>query len=97
MSEKEAVRLHAIIEGRVQGVNFRYFTRENALRLGLVGWVRNRYDGTVEVIAEGQRELLEQFLGFLRQGPRSAYVTRVTPVWGEATGEFSRFSVKRTV
>ena len=74
-------RLHAIIRGRVQGVGFRYFVQENAIRLGLSGWVRNRWDGSVEVLAEGKRKDLEVFLGSLRRGPRSSNVTSVVPKW----------------
>lgn len=53
MSEQEFQRLYAVVEGRVQGVGFRYFTQERAVLLGLNGWVRNRWNGTVELIAEG--------------------------------------------
>ena len=53
MDRKEQTRLHAVVHGRVQGVSFRYFVMECARRLDLFGWVRNRYDGTVEVMVEG--------------------------------------------
>jgi len=89
-------RLHAIVEGRVQGVGFRYFVEENAYQLNLTGWVRNRWDGTVEVLAEGDRQTLEKFLSFLHRGPRAAYVSTVEVVWLPATGEFTRFSVRVT-
>ena len=86
-------RLHAIVEGAVQGVNFRYYTVHRARALGLTGWVANRWDGKVETVAEGSRRALEDFLGFLHQGPPSAVVTRVSPRWEEAVGEFSDFKV----
>lgn len=91
------VRLHAIVEGRVQGVGFRYFVQEVAEVLELTGWVRNRWDGSVEVMAEGERDRLEKLLGALRQGPRVSYVETVSPQWLPATGEFPRFSVRSTV
>jgi acylphosphatase len=89
-------RLHAIVEGRVQGVGFRYFVLDTASELGITGWVRNRYDQTVEVAAEGDREALEKLLTALRKGPRGSMVTEVKPEWQEARGEFSRFSVRST-
>jgi acylphosphatase len=97
MTEAEKVRIHARVEGRVQGVNFRYFTWENALRLGISGWVRNRWDRSVEVVAEGEREAIGRFLTALRVGPRSARVTQVKVEQGEPTGEFTRFTIRRTV
>src|SRR5512137_2270255 len=56
------VRLHAVISGIVQGVNFRYYTTRQAQELGLTGWVANRWDGSVEVVAEGARSQLEDLL-----------------------------------
>jgi len=87
-------RLHAVIHGRVQGVNFRYYTLRTAERLGLVGWVANRWDGTVETVAEGEQEALESFLAFLNRGSPSALVTRVDESWQTATGDFDRFRVR---
>lgn len=97
MTESEQSRLHAIVEGRVQGVNFRSYVERIAWDLRLTGWVRNRWDGTVEVIAEGDRTTLDQFLAALHRGPASARVTQVKPDWQTGTGEFERFSVKPTV
>ncbi len=96
MSNDELSRLHAIIHGRVQGVGFRAFVIENGLTLGVKGWARNKWDGTVEVVAEGDRQLLERFLIVLRRGPRMANVTQVDLDWQASTGEFSSFSVKST-
>ncbi len=95
MSKKtEFVRLHAWVEGLVQGVNFRYYTTREAQSLGLTGWVANLPDGRVETVAEGPREALETFLAFLHQGPPSAHVHGVTAQWEKARGEFTRFGVK---
>ena len=93
-SVSEGLRLHAVVEGRVQGVGFRYFVQENALPLGIKGWVRNRWDGTVEVVAEGERLDLERLLLVLRRGPRASFVQQVKSTWQPATGEFSSFQIR---
>jgi acylphosphatase len=93
-TELDAYRLHAWVEGRVQGVGFRYFVVENASALGLAGWVRNTFSGQVEVIAEGPRSALEQLLALLKRGPRAAFVTEVRQEWGPASGEFAYFAVR---
>ena len=87
--------LHAVVHGLVQGVNFRYFVMRHATELGLTGYVRNVFlDGTVEVVAEGMRDKLEQLLRYLEAGPRAARVKRVDVDWSEYSGEFSRFEVR---
>lgn len=88
------MRLHAVVHGHVQGVNFRYYTVRAAEQLGLTGWVANRWDGTVETVAEGRREALEQFAQFLRRGSPSSFVERVDVEWLPATGEFKSFRVR---
>ena len=93
---KAEARLHAVVRGFVQGVNFRYYTVRTAQRLGLVGWVANRWDGTVETVAEGPREALKEFRDFLHQGPPSSVVQRVDAEWGTPTGEFRHFKVRYT-
>jgi acylphosphatase len=97
MADKEITRLHAVVEGMVQGVGFRNFVQENAYRLNLTGWVRNRWDGTVEVTAEGDRQDLEKLLQALRRGPRASTVSGVRPEWQDATGEFEYFKVKMSL
>ena len=89
-------RLHAIVHGRVQGVGYRGTTLDEARRLGLAGWVRNRYDGTVEVLAEGSEARLRIFLDYLQRGPGGAAVTSVAEDWTEASGAPIPFQVKRT-
>lgn len=79
--------MHAIVQGRVQGVGFRAATLEAAQELGLGGWVRNRADGTVEVLASGNDDQLSAFEAFLRTGPRLAEVTAVHVTWPEAKPE----------
>jgi acylphosphatase len=98
MSEQniETARLHAIVEGRVQGVGYRAFVEQSAYELGLNGWVRNRWEGSVEVVAEGARPVLERLLAALQRGPRASSVSNVQVEWAHATGEFTRFSVRMT-
>lgn len=88
-----AVSLHAWVDGQVQGVGFRYFTLQRAEAHELNGWVRNLFDGRVEVMAEGPRSNLEDFLEDLRRGPRSGYVNEVRIEWNEASGQFRKFSI----
>lgn len=90
------IRLHATLRGRVQGVGFRYFVREQADRLRVAGWVRNLRDGRVELIAEGRREALEQLAAAARQGPQGAQVDEASLEWSEASGEFSGFAIIAT-
>lgn len=87
-------RLNARVSGRVQGVGFRHFARSRAKALGLTGWVRNEYDESVSLVAEGPRHLLESLVQQLRAGPPSSRVTDVSVQWSPATGEFEQFSVR---
>ena len=89
-------RLHAVVRGLVQGVGFRFTTFDEARRLGLAGWVRNRVDGTVEVLAEGAEAKLNLFLAYLRRGPRGARVAGVVEDWSDEQGAPIPFQVKRT-
>lgn len=87
-------RLQAAVHGRVQGVSFRYYTRRRAAELELSGYVRNTWDGSVEVVAEGERARLEDLLAFLWVGPRAAVVTGVDVQWVTPTNAFDRFEVR---
>lgn len=89
--------LEVRVIGRVQGVGFRYFAQEAALRLGLVGYVMNLREGAVRAYAEGPVEGLEQFLKVLQKGPGGAQVREVRSAWGEATGQFSTFTIRPTM
>ena len=93
MNENEFYQLHAYIKGGVQGVGFRYFTLRSAHDNHLTGWVRNRWDGRVEVVAEGKHEDLNKFLIDLRRGPMSADVRDVDYSFSDAKGEFTQFQV----
>lgn len=89
-------RLHALVEGHVQGVGFRYFVLSRAQQLHLTGWVRNTFDGNVEVLAEGEKTDLDELLDALRAGPRSSFVSKVNEKWEPALGEFRLFDVRST-
>ncbi len=97
MSSTPERRLHARIFGRVQGVGFRYYVMTAAEELGLTGWVRNRRDGSVEVLAEGDLEGLKRLVGALERGSRSSIVTEVKTNLQLASGEFSSFYVRSTL
>ena len=88
------VRRRLVVSGRVQGVSYRWYCREQAELLGLAGWVRNQPDGSVEVVAEGDPTAVDQLVRWCGAGPRHAVVTGVTvddePVAGE-TG----FTIRR--
>ncbi|HTO99709.1 MAG TPA: acylphosphatase [Myxococcales bacterium] len=88
-------RVEVVISGRVQGVFYRASAQQEAMRLGLVGEVRNLPDGSVEAIAEGLRERIEDFIAWCRRGPPAAEVDNVRVRWSAARGEFRTFMVTR--
>jgi len=87
----DIARAHVRITGYVQGVGFRYFARKAAEGLGLRGYVRNRGDGSVEVVAEGDRSAVTQMVDQLRVGPRYASIDNVDVKWEEPKGDFADF------
>ena len=87
-------RVEATVFGTVQGVSFRYYTRREAQRLQLVGWVANDYDGTVKVVAEGSQNSLQELARFLHDGSPAARVDHVKADWLDATNEFSNFTIR---
>ena len=89
----DSIRAHLIIEGRGQGVWFRDSTRQEAVRLGLSGWVKNRFDGTVELVAEGPRERVEALVTWCHHGPPAARVTGVREFDEDFAGEFDSFRI----
>ena len=88
------IRATALFLGRVQGVCFRAFTREQAEKNRLTGWVRNCADGSVEAVFEGDEKSVRNVLSCCKQGPPGAQVTGVDCTWMPATGEFSGFSIR---
>jgi len=89
----EQMRVHLVIEGRVQGVWFRDSTRRKALSLGVHGWVRNLPDGRVEVVAEGSESQVNELVAWCHQGPPYAQVTRVHENVETWQGEFTSFGI----
>ena len=89
----EKARIHIFISGLVQGVFFRDSARKEAKKLGLLGWVRNLSDGRVEIMAEGDKEKLEDLLEWSKRGPLIAEVEKVDFEWEEYSGEFNSFEI----
>ena len=89
------VRVHLIIEGVVQGVFFRANTREKAERNNINGWIRNRPDGTVEAVFEGEEKPLKKLIEWCHHGPPGAVVKNVKIEWQAYEGEFKNFTVIR--
>lgn len=87
-------RASLIISGMVQGVFFRAFTRDVALRFGLKGWVRNLPGGQVEALFEGDREAIENAIGICRVGPPASRVEDIEVVWEKFKGEYADFSIR---
>lgn len=86
---------HLIIRGRVQGVWYRESMRQEAERLGVKGWVRNRRDGTVEAMLQGEATAVEALIDWAWQGPPAAQVSDITVSEGE--GEYTVFEKRPTV
>ena len=86
-------RVHLIISGDVQGVGYRAWAVGQAKELSLTGWVKNREDGAVEVVVEGERSDLEEFIKRSQHGPEVAWVEKVDVQWSNGTGEYLRFEV----
>ena len=87
-------RLHVWVKGRVQGVGFRAFVQQNAVQIGVTGWVRNVGYDTVEAVAEGNNEQTDGFLRMVKRGPMSSRVDGSREEWEQVTGEFDSFRVK---
>ncbi len=86
-------RAHIFVSGRVQGVFFRDHTQRWASSLNLTGWVRNLWDGRVEVLAEGDKKNIEDLIDRLKGGPPLAFVEDVDVSWEEYKGEFKDFRI----
>ena len=87
-------RVHATVKGSVQGIGYRWFVQKTAQRLGLAGWVRNLDDGDVELEAEGDKKLLDDFLGLLEQGHKWAQVSEVETQWLPNENNYFGFEIK---
>lgn len=87
-------RVQVFYAGHVQGVGFRLTAEETANHYGVVGWVRNRRDGRVEVVAEADEETLKQFLGAIRTGPMGKFIRSAEVSWSASTNEFKEFEIR---
>ncbi|MGD9402357.1 MAG: acylphosphatase [bacterium] len=90
----DEARVYARVHGVVQGVGFRHFARTLAESFGIKGYVRNVPDGSVEVVAEGDKQVLKAFLDEVKIGPRFGSVSRMDVEWLEAKGDFSGFTYR---
>ena len=88
------IRVRLKITGRVQGVFYRATTRETALGLNVTGWVKNRRDGSVEVVAEGEEAAVRRLVEWCRKGPPGAVVREVSVHREAPTGEFVSFGIR---
>ena len=86
---------HLLIKGRVQGVGFRFFALSWAEKLGLTGWIKNNYDGSVESEVEGDRSAVEEYIAQMKTGPRWSYVSDVQVEYKPYEGIYPRFDVTR--
>lgn len=93
----ELQNMHILVEGRVQGVGFRYFVKNIATDLHITGWVRNRYDERVEILAQGTASDLTRFVAAVRVGPSSALVTDLVTDSPPVDSRFDRFSVAPSI
>ena len=92
----QLVKIHIRVDGHVQGVGFRYFVYDFAQQRGLNGWVRNRWNGQVEILAEGLRTDLEGLINHVRRGPGRSMVSDLKFDWREASDLYDKFSILST-
>ncbi len=90
---EDPVSVRVIVRGRVQGVFFRAFAAGRARELGVRGYVRNRRDGSVEVVAEGEKKILEELIRQLKAGPPAARVDKVETSWDNFSGRYASFAI----
>jgi acylphosphatase len=93
----EIIRVHVWVKGRVQGVGFRAHVEFYALQLELSGWVRNVGWDTVEAVAEGVREQVDQFIEMVKTGPRASRVDEARVEYESPTGYLDGFNVKHSM
>jgi acylphosphatase len=86
-------RIEIIVRGRVQGVYYRATAEREARQHGLTGWVKNRKDGSVEMVVEGEEDAVKDFLAWAQIGPSTARVDKVETRWRSYTGEFTDFRI----
>ena len=87
-------RMHVLYSGQVQGVGFRLTAEETARTFPVRGWVRNLKDGRVELVAEGEKEILNRFLTAVRQGPMRNFIKDARVTWSQCLDEFTDFDIR---
>lgn len=87
-------RVHIFYNGRVQGVGFRFTVQRVALDLKLTGWVKNLPDGRVELVAEGEEDILKKLLEQIKNGFMRPYIQKEETRWKQPTGEFDSFEIR---
>ncbi len=92
--DMKKVRAHLRISGRVQGVSFRYYIQDIAQSLRIKGWIKNCWDGKVEVLMEGEEDKIKELIDCCYRGPRSAVVEKIDVKWEKYRGEFNSFSIR---
>jgi acylphosphatase len=93
-ANKDHLRAHVVVQGRVQGVWFRASTKDEADRIGVTGWVRNLPDGSVEAVFEGETKKVEEIVGWCHRGPSGAQVAKVEITWEPYAKEFGHFDIR---
>jgi len=93
-NEKEKMRVHIFVSGRVQGIFFRENTKKKAEKLAISGWVKNLRDGRLEAIFEGDRENIEKMVNWAKKGPIWAKIDDFSLVWEDYLGQFKDFEIR---
>jgi len=86
------IQVRIIVSGIVQGVNYRYNTREIARQLSLTGWVKNRSDGTVEILAQGEKDKIKDLIKWCEQGTLNSSIDKVKMIEEEMSTDSVRFN-----
>ena len=94
LDEPLKVRAHVYVAGRVQGIFFRSETQDEAAKQDVTGWIRNRPDGRVEAVFEGEKDRVDRLVEFCRRGPRGVRVRNVEIFWEDCKGEFRDFRIR---
>jgi len=90
----EGLRARVIVHGFVQGVWFRASTKDEAIRIGVNGWVMNLPDGSVQALFEGEKKKVEEIIGWCHRGPSGAQVANVDILWEPYKGEYKQFDIR---
>jgi acylphosphatase len=93
----EIIRVHIWVKGRVQAVGFRAHVEYHSLQIGVFGWVRNIGRDTVEAVAEGTREQIDQFIAMVKTGPPASRVENAYVEYEPTTGRLDGFNVKNSL